>query len=938
MSESNEREERIFAEALAVPEGERPRLLEEACGGDAGLRGRIEALLEAHRSAGRFMDSPAAPAPSGDSPASHGTPGAAEVSGTRIGRYKLLQKIGEGGCGVVWMAEQEEPVRRHVALKIVKLGMDTREVIARFDAERQALAMLDHLNIAKILDAGATETGRPFFVMELVRGIKITEFCDRGNLSTAKRLELFSQVCHAVQHAHQKGIIHRDLKPSNILVTLNDGVPVPKVIDFGIAKATAGRLTDRTLFTAFEQFIGTPAYMSPEQAELSGIDVDTRSDIYSLGVLLYELLTGRLPFDPKSLLRAGIDEIRRIIREVEPPRPSTNLSTLADSDRAQVARLRSTDPARLSLLLRGDLDWIVMRCLEKNRTRRYETPNALAADITRHLRNEPVVARPPSRLYRFNRLVRRNRLAFAAVVSVAVALVTGTVISTWQAVRAMRAERQADFERAMAVGERARAEDLLKFMLGDLYTQLDRVGRLDVLEAVADKATAYFASLSPSDLNDTTQLSRARALRLLGGVRMSQGRYADAAAAFSEAYSRAADLTVRHPKDGEVLFERGQTEFGIGLVHWKRSEYAAAIAWITRYRDTSAALVVLNPARPDWQLEAADAQYNLAVLGKERGEWAAARSEFLEELATLGRMIATDPGNRDLRDREAEAHQWLGNIAEVQGDYSEAVTQYTTQSKQLEYLAEADPKTATRRQYLATALLYVVTIDMVTGRYAAARESLARAQKLLDGLVAHDAENVDWRSLSQNALLEEASLSRRRGDIADARRIVDKALPQLDAISAREPTDRAFAELLLHAWRMKAQFQFFEGETGAAGSATRAVELGERLSQSEGASGAELGECANAYLISGEISAKSGDVGAARHDWLRAAELLAPRMRGSRDWRLLDPYARSAARLERFEEARDAIEKLNQLGYVPIEPWPDLDKLATAKISDPQPK
>jgi eukaryotic-like serine/threonine-protein kinase len=325
------------------------------------------------------------------------------------------------------------------------------------------------------------------------------------------------------------------------------------VIDFGVAKATGGRLTDQTLFTAFEQFIGTPAYMSPEQAELSGIDVDTRSDIYSLGVLLYELLTGRPPFDPKSLVSAGLDEIRRIIREVDPPRPSTNLSTLADSDRAQVARLRGTDPARLSLLLRGDLDWIVMRCLEKNRTRRYETPNALADDISRHLHHEPVVARPPSGLYRLERLVRRNRLAFAAMASVALALIAGTVISARQAVRATRAERLADLERARAVGERSRAEDLLEFMLGDLYTQLNRVGRLDVLEAVANKATAYFASLSPGDLNDTTQLSRAKALRLLGGVRMSQARYADASAALLAAYGRVADLAARHPRDGEML-------------------------------------------------------------------------------------------------------------------------------------------------------------------------------------------------------------------------------------------------------------------------------------------------------------------------------------------------------------------------------------------------
>src|SRR5213594_4271473 len=304
-----------------------------------------------------------------------------ERTGMVIGRYKLLQQIGEGGMGVVYMAEQEEPIRRRVALKIIKLGMDTRSVIARFEAERQALALMDQPNIAKVFDAGATDTGRPYFVMELVRGVPITKYCDEYKLSMRERLDLFSKVCQAIQHAHQKGIIHRDIKPSNILVTLHDGVPVPKVIDFGIAKATQGRLTDHTLFTAFEQFIGTPAYMSPEQAVLTSLDIDTRSDIYSLGVLLYELLTGRTPFDGKELLMSGLDEMRRTIREEEPLRPSTRLSAITPEELTVTAKRRSADPPKLVLSLRRDLDWVVMKCLEKDRTRRYETASNLAADL-----------------------------------------------------------------------------------------------------------------------------------------------------------------------------------------------------------------------------------------------------------------------------------------------------------------------------------------------------------------------------------------------------------------------------------------------------------------------------------------------------------------------------------------------------------------------------
>src|SRR5688572_24703342 len=350
----------------------------------------------------------------------------------KVGPFRILQTLGEGGCGIVYMAEQQAPIRRRVALKLIKLGMDTRQVIARFEAERQALALMDHPNIAKVLDAGATSNGRPYFVMELVRGIKITEYCDKNNLSTEERLKLFIQVCSAIQHAHQKGIIHRDIKPSNIMITLHDGVPVPKVIDFGIAKATTDqKLTDLTFYTAFEQFIGTPAYMSPEQAEMSGLDIDTRSDIYSLGVLLYELLTGRTPFDQKKLAEAGLDGMRRVIREEEPIRPSTRVSSLQGEDLTMTANRRHTAALTLVSELRGDLDWIVMRCLEKDRTRRYETVNGLAMDVRRHMENEPVAAGPPSQIYRMQKLVRRNKIAVAASAAVITALVIGLSLSTW---------------------------------------------------------------------------------------------------------------------------------------------------------------------------------------------------------------------------------------------------------------------------------------------------------------------------------------------------------------------------------------------------------------------------------------------------------------------------------------------------------------------------
>ncbi|HEY4752097.1 MAG TPA: serine/threonine-protein kinase, partial [Candidatus Limnocylindrales bacterium] len=351
------REEEIFAQALALPPGERTAYLDRVCADDPALRTRLDELLTAHEESASFM---------AGSLADRLNPTPEEKPGDRIGRYTLVRKLGEGGCGVVYLAEQTEPVRRSVALKIVKLGMSTREVIARFEAERQALAVMDHPGIAHVYDAGATELGRPYFAMEYVAGEPITRYCDTKQLPTAARLELFAEVCLALQHAHQKGIVHRDVKPTNILVAEQNGRPAPKIIDFGIAKATQGRLTDATRLTALDQFIGTPAYMSPEQADLRLTDIDTRSDIYSLGVLLYELLTGHPPFDPKTLVAAGVAEIRRIIREVDPPRPSTALSTLGQAERTTVAQRRAAAPQRLTSALRGDLDWIVMRCLEKD--------------------------------------------------------------------------------------------------------------------------------------------------------------------------------------------------------------------------------------------------------------------------------------------------------------------------------------------------------------------------------------------------------------------------------------------------------------------------------------------------------------------------------------------------------------------------------------------
>jgi serine/threonine protein kinase len=421
-------EKALFDAALQFPDpAARHAFLEQTCRESPGMRDRLTKLLEAAGPAAEFFEID--PLQSGGEEMSDPPP--LEDSQVRIGRYRLLLRIGEGGCGVVYSAEQDGPVTRRVALKIIRLGMDTERVIARFELERQALAMMDHPNIAQVLDAGATANGRPFFVMELVTGVRITTYCDEHSLDTAERLALFLQVCSAIQHAHQKGIVHRDIKPSNVLVTGQSGIGVPKVIDFGIAKAVEGRLSGKDSVTALDQLVGTPAYMSPEQLGAGGVDIDTRSDIYSLGALLYELLTGRPPFDTVPLLASGLEKMRRVLQEVDPPLPSRVLMDLPEDEQQSVARLHRVERNKLFASLRGDLDWVVMKAMEKDRARRYATVNGLAADIERYLANEPVHARPPDRWYRFQKFVLRNRGYLAAGAAVVLALAAGLGTSSY---------------------------------------------------------------------------------------------------------------------------------------------------------------------------------------------------------------------------------------------------------------------------------------------------------------------------------------------------------------------------------------------------------------------------------------------------------------------------------------------------------------------------
>ena len=646
---SSNRERDVFAAALECPgAAERTAYLDEACAGDAALRARIENLLGAAEQAGGFLlDS--SPDGAGQGPGAAGVTAeasdaaasaVADEVGSRIGRYKILERIGEGGFGVVYMAEQEEPVRRRVALKIIKLGMDTRAIVARFEAERQALAMMDHPNIAKVLDGGATPAGRPYFVMDLVRGVPITTFCSEHRLTTRERIELFMQVCQAVLHAHQKGIIHRDLKPSNILVTMHDDRPVPKVIDFGIAKATDQRLTDKTLFTRFHQFVGTPVYMSPEQTGMSGVDVDTRADIYSLGVLLYELLTGRTPFDSATLAKAGLEEIHRTIREQDPPAPSRRLAALTREERTVTAQRHRVDPAKLSSDLRGDLDLIVMKCLAKDRARRYDTASALAMDLVRHLNNEPVRARSDTWTYRASRFSRRHVRGVTTTAVVLAGLVTLLVFHT----RRMAVER--DRARLEAV-KAARVTELLTSLLtgADPYRTPDpeAVTVRGLLDAGAERVER--------ELEDQPGL-QAEMFTVIGRVFVRLGLH-DKAKPLLE---RALAVERVTGGTGDLLAE---TLMELGVLVKERGDYAAAESLLKE-------AVALRRARHEPGNEIAYALVELGRVYMDWGDLDTAEGLFRESLAMRRTALGEEHRNT------AVSHGDLGTVLMRKDDFRAA--------------------------------------------------------------------------------------------------------------------------------------------------------------------------------------------------------------------------------------------------------------------------
>jgi serine/threonine protein kinase/tetratricopeptide (TPR) repeat protein len=731
----------IFLEAVERHAPDRwPAFLDRACAGRPELRGLVEALLEAHREVGtgehRELAEGADPGPTAVIEVRP-----AEGPGTVIGPYKLLQVIGEGGMGTVYMAEQTAPVQRVVALKVIKAGMDSHQVLARFGAERQALALMDHPNIAKVLDAGATEQGPPYFVMELVQGVSITRYCDEKHLTPRERLELFIPVCQAVQHAHQKGIIHRDLKPSNVVVGLYDGQPMPKIIDFGVAKAAGPKLTEATLFTGFGTVIGTPEYMSPEQAHLDNLDIDTRSDIYSLGVLLYELLTGTTPFTEKNLGKAGLLEMLRVIREQEPTRPSTKLSTAEGLP--TLAANRGTEPAKLTKLVRGELDWIVMRALEKDRNRRYETANSFAMDVQRYLADEPVLAGPPSTSYRLWKFVRRNRgteLAVSLLFLTLIAGIIGTTVGMVEARRRAEGERRAK-ERAEA--NFALANEAVEKYLGTVTNDPD-LKRADfnrLRKKLLENAIPFFQKLTEQKSDDPeVEARRGRAYYRLAGVRLTLGEN-EAAKKDTEAM--------------QAIFARLTIDF---------------------------------PYVPVYRHDLANSHHRLAHSLVRVGNRAEAEAAYRQALDIYERLVADFPKEAVYRHNFATGHDDLRAFLHRLGMHEKAEAAYRKALDIREKLAREFPKDPDYRQAPAASLNNLGLLLSQLGKFPEAGAAHRQALDIHEKLVADFPEEPEYRRLLPSKYANLANLLTNLGEREKAEADYRQAQGILEELAADFPT------------------------------------------------------------------------------------------------------------------------------------------------------
>jgi tetratricopeptide (TPR) repeat protein len=805
-------EETLFHEALAKPPSERAAFLDAACAGQPQLRAAVEALLAAHEASGSLLDRPlAALGQTVDPEEAREVPVAttnyhpqAEPGLVIAGRYTLVEKIGEGGMGEVWVAKQTEPVKRKVALKLIKAGMDSKAVLARFEQERQALALMDHPNIARVLDGGVTADGRPFFVMELVNGLPLTKFCDELKLTPKERLELFVPICQAVQHAHHKGIVHRDLKPSNILVTVIDGKGMPKIIDFGVAKATAGKLTDDSLSTQFGAVVGTLEYMAPEQAGYAGADIDTRADIYSLGVILYELLTGLRPLDAKRLQQAALTEMVRILREEEPSKPSARLST--EASLPSLAALRQTEPKKLMALLRGELDWVVMKCLEKQRERRYETANALSRDVQRYLADEPVEARPPSAGYRLRKFLQRNKGPVVAALLVLLALVGGIIGTTYGMLHAEQRRLEADAARGREAEQRGRAEqardrtrqaldDMTSSVTGDSLTTQKALS--DEQKKFLTEVLTYYKEFAGDKADDEQSRSRtAAAAHRVGLIEGRLGRKTEGVAAYRLARDGYEKLATEFPAVPLYRQQLANSHNNLGIVLAGLGKGPEAEQQFRQALALYEKLATDFPAVPEYRQQLARSHNNLGLLLTGPGKRLEAEEQYRQALVLFERLAAEVPAVPQYRQDLAFSHNGLGALLADLGKHAESEEQYRQALVLQEKLAADFPAVPEYRQELALSRNNLALLLGGLGKQLEAEEQYRQALALRERLAADFPAVPEYRQDLAKSHSSLGALLAGLGKHAEAEQQFRLALALQEKLSAEFPAVPEYREFL----------------------------------------------------------------------------------------------------------------------------------------------
>lgn len=802
--------------------------------------------------------------------------------------------------GVVYRAQQSEPVRREVALKILKLGLDSRQVVERFERERQALAVMEHPSIAQVYDAGISETGRPYFVMELVRGVRLNQFCDERSLGTRERIRLFIQICGAVQHAHQKGVIHRDLKPSNVLVVDSDGTPLPKVIDFGIAKATEEGLTEQRFMTRTDLPMGTPVYMSPEQTGLDGLDVDTRTDIYSLGVILYQLLVGDLPFDPGSYRGWGAFGAMPLR---EPPSPSYRVRQLDEGTETPQA---AEDPHRRSATalrreLKGDLDCIVMKAMEKERDRRYQTASDLAMELQRYLDNQPVLARGPSRRYWVKKFVRRHRVAVGLGSTFGV-LVVGFTISLAQA-------------RDVADLRRVQAEGVLDFMLSDLRDQLEPVGRLDILNDVGERTVDYFASIPESEFSEEELVNRSRAFYQTGDVRIQEGNLELAGQAFNESLRLARELSGRDPNNLDWLFNLGQSHFGVGDVFLARGELDAAQEQFEAYRDVSERLVSEHPENLDYQLELGYSYGNIGVVFEARGDFEGAAEQLDRSLEVNQTLVDRDPEDPARQLDLALGHSWVGVARGQLGQLQQALAHLSSGVSIIDSLTQREPSNMVWRSELVRSRAALGLAFAALGQSNRAMIQSRDALLLARTLVVHDPENALWRREAAVGEARVAGLLLETGVFGEATDLLTSAQQALARLAAENPTEMGLSQDLAGARAFLAQAHLESGDL------RRALEVSqsglEELARESPLplDRATAHRLAQLRLVEAETLERLGEGDRGRAALEEAERLLEPLAGESKDWFYLDEWARVLVLLGKRDAGERVVDELISYGY-----------------------